>query len=97
DRRSPLLRLCHVQAQIMCVVAELSCDSMAFVVENVADYDLGPFAEQEARVFGAHAAGAARDQRDFSFDSSHENLPLPDGGRPVTAMMGEARRAACSR
>jgi hypothetical protein len=30
----------------MCAVAELFCDSMAFGVEDVADHDLGAFADQ---------------------------------------------------
>ena len=55
----------------MCVVAEFTCDREAFVIKYVADDDLGAFADQLARVFGAHATGTAGDQRDFSVDSSH--------------------------
>ena len=43
---SPLLGLGHVEVQVVRVVAEFSCDRTAFVVEYVADDDLGPFADQ---------------------------------------------------
>ena len=81
DRESPLLRLGHVEVQVMRVVAEFRCHRMTFVVEYVADDDLGAFAEQQPRVFGAHAAGTARDQRNFSLDSSHRRSPSPRDGR----------------
>ena len=80
DGRCPLFGLCHVEACIMRIVAEFACNRMAFVIEYVSDDDLGPFADQQPRVFGAHAAGTAGDQRDFAVDSSH-----PLSVREVTA------------
>ncbi|BBX48573.1 hypothetical protein MCOO_45880 [Mycobacterium cookii] len=61
DGRGPLLGLGHVETQVMCVVADLLRDRATFVVEYVADHYLGPLADQQARMFGAHPAGTAGD------------------------------------
>ena len=66
DRGVPLVGLGDVEVDIACGVADFVGQRFALVVEDVADHHLGAFLDEQASVLGAHPAGAATDECDFS-------------------------------
>ena len=66
DRGFPLVGLGDVEVHVARGVTDLVGQRLALVIEDVADHHLGAFRDEQARIFGAHPACAATDERDLS-------------------------------
>ncbi len=72
DGGVPLIGLRHVEVDVARGVTDFGSQRLALLVEDVADHHLGAFGHQHSGVRGAHAPGAATDQRNFAVYPSHE-------------------------
>ena len=83
DGGLPLIWLGDIEVDVTRSVADLVGNRPALVVEDVADDDLPAFLDEHPRVRGAHAPGAAADERYFSVDASHAVFSFVVVGRPI--------------
>ena len=63
-----------IAAPLAWVISAATCLALGF--EHVGDDDLGALAGEDARHAGAHAGGAAGDQRDLVFEPHLLALPV---------------------
>ena len=71
DRGVPLVGFGDVEVHVTRRVAELVGQRLALVVQDVADNHLGAFLDEQARIFGAQAAGPSTDERYLAVYPSH--------------------------